>query len=76
LPESIKHSYIKLFADDYKAIRTPDDAIKLQEDLGALQDWHQKWLMKLNASKCFVMSVLHHRRSKIVSPHKVMYYLQ
>ena len=74
--ESIKHSSIKLFADDidcilYKAIQTPEDANKIQEDLCALQDWQQKWLMKLNASKCFVMSVLHPRRSKIVSPYRI-----
>ena len=51
LPESILYSSIKLFADDcilYKAIRTPDDVEKLQEDLSAFQDWQQKWLMKLN----------------------------
>ena len=75
LPESIKYSSIKLFADDcilYRAIRTPDNNThKLQEDLCALQDWQQKWLMKLNASKCFVMSVLHPRGSKIVSPYRI-----
>ena len=74
MPDSIKHSSIKLFADDcilYRAIRTHDDTNKLQEDLHALQDWQQKWLMKLNASKCFVMSVLHPRRSNIVSPYRI-----
>ena len=63
--------FYKIFADDcilYKAIRTPD---KLQEDLCALQDWQQKWLMKLNALKCFVMSVLHLRRSKIATPYRI-----
>jgi len=47
-------------ADDciiYKAIRTPEDAEKLQEDLCALQEWQERWLMRLNVSKCFTMNV-------------------
>ena len=70
LPESILHSSIKLFADDciiYKAIHTPEDADKLQEDLYALQEWQQKWLMRLNVTKCFTMDILHPRRNKIIS---------
>jgi len=65
LPESSLHSSVKLFADDciiYKAIRTPEDAEKLQEDLCALQEWQERWLMRLNVSKCFTMNVLHPRR--------------
>ena len=53
LPEAILYSSVKHFADDcilYKAICTPDDIKKLQEDLSAFQDWQQKWLMKLNIS--------------------------
>ena len=74
LPETILHSSVKLFADDcilYKAIHTPDDARKLQEDLCALEDWQHKWLMKLNASKCFVMRVSHPRRNKIITPYQL-----
>ena len=70
LPESILHSSVKLFADEcilYKAIHSPADTVKLQEDLCALQDWQHRWLMKLNASKCFVMSISHPRRNKIIS---------
>ena len=51
LPETILYSSVKLFGNDcilYKAICTPDDVKKLQEDLSAFQDWQQKWLMKLN----------------------------
>ena len=74
LPESILHSSIKLFADDciiYRAIRTPEDAERLQEDLCALQEWQQRWLMRLNVSKCFTMTVLHPRRNKIITPYRL-----
>ena len=69
-PETILHSSVKLFADDcilYKAIHSPADTVKLQEDLCALQDWQHRWLMKLNVSKCFVMSISH----KIISSYKI-----
>jgi len=33
----------------YKANRTTEDAEKLQEDLCALQEWQERWLMRLNA---------------------------
>jgi len=69
LPDAILHSSVKLFADDcilYKAVHTPADNEKLQEeDLCALQDWQHKWLMRLNASKCFIMCIFHPRRNKI-----------
>ena len=74
LPEAILHSSVKLFADDcimYKAIHTPADTEKLQQDLCALQDWQHNWLMRLNASKCFVMSISHPRRNKITTSYKV-----
>ena len=74
LPESILHSSIKLIADDciiYRAIHTPEDAERLQEDLCALQKWQQRWLMRLNVSKCFTMTVLHPRRNKIITPYRL-----
>ena len=74
LPETILYSSVKLFADDcilYKAIHTHDDVEKLQEDLSAFQDWQQKWLMKLNVSKCYVMTVSHPRRNMISSSYKI-----
>ena len=73
-PWSYFVSSVKLFADDcilYKAICTPDDVEKLQEDLSAFQDWQQKWLMKLNISKCYNMRVSHPRRNKIISSYKI-----
>ena len=64
LSEIILYSSVKLFADNcilYKAIRTHDDVEKLQEDLSAFQNWQQKWLMKLNVSKCYVLTISHPR---------------
>ena len=76
LPETILHicSSVELFADVcilYRAVYTPADTDKLQEDLCALQDWQHKWLVRLNASKCFAMSISHPRRNKITSSYKI-----
>ena len=52
-------SHIRLFADDcllYKAINTPADHQRLQQDLDNLQKWAQAWGMKFNAKKCYVLS--------------------
>ena len=47
LPDYIKHSQIRLFADDsiiYRPIKTQADCIKLQEDLESAVKWEQDWL--------------------------------
>jgi hypothetical protein len=44
LPEYIKHSRIRLFADDsmiYRQIKSQSDCLKLQEDLEAAIKWEQ-----------------------------------
>ena len=72
LPEAILHNSVKLFTDDcilYKAIHTPADSELLQGNVCTLQNW-QHQLMRLNASKCFVMSTSHPRRNKITSSYK------
>ena len=41
LPEVVKHSSVKLFADDsilFKHIKSSDDAMKLQQDLTSLEE--------------------------------------
>ena len=61
LPNCISHSTLRMFADDcllYKTIRSPQDAIDLQQDLFAMQTWEDTWLMRFNISKCFVMRIL------------------
>ena len=55
----IPHSDIYLFADDAKLFRhiiQDSDKTTLQKGVNALQEWTQEWFLKLNASKCMVMS--------------------
>jgi hypothetical protein len=58
LPECVTNFPIKLYADDSKIIaeiNNEDDSRKLQEDLNAVVNWTDKWLMRLNYDKCKVM---------------------
>ena len=44
-----------LFADDaklYKHVTSREDHQSLQNGLNALQEWSNRWLLKLNISKC------------------------
>ena len=53
LPDRVT-SHIRLFADDcllYRAINTPANHQRLQQDLDNLQKWAQEWGMKFNAKK-------------------------
>ena len=59
LPNNIS-SKIRLFADDcvvYRTIRGPSDADLLQQDLHKLTEWQNKWLMRFNEKKCYVMRI-------------------
>ena len=65
LPASIK-STSRLFADDslvYRAIKTEHDHAILQNDLDQLSIWAEKWGMKFNVNKCFVMSINRKKQS-------------
>jgi hypothetical protein len=60
LPETIKESQTKLFADDsllFKTIKGPSDSKLLQQDLTALETWEKTWQMSFNPSKCVVMRI-------------------
>ena len=53
-------SNIRLFADDtilYRAIKSRNDQLILQDDLDALGEWELKWQMEFNVTKCHVLSV-------------------
>ena len=66
-------SEIRLFADDlivYKKINSSEDCLILQEDIRSLCRWEEKWQMKFNTSKCFIMHVTHQKR---FTPHQ--YYM-
>ena len=58
LPEVIRHSTVKLFADNiklYKSVTSPVDFTLIQEDLNALNDWCKLNSMFVNHQKCFVL---------------------
>ena len=58
LPDCIKHSTIRLFADDciiYRPILSDKDTCLLQEDINAIANWASIWLMRFNVSKCCCM---------------------
>ena len=60
LPDNVKNSIVRLFADDcilYRAIHTPNDSSKLQDDLHSLVQWEKIWLMKFNPTKCYAMTI-------------------
>ena len=60
-------STIRLFADDcliYNIIESPEDEIKLQDDLNSLVEWANIWGMRFNPTKCKTMRVTRKRNSK------------
>ena len=53
-------STVRLMADDcvmYKQIRSESDCLDLQKDLDILCQWENRWQMKFNSKKCFVMNI-------------------
>ena len=59
LPDNLSTS-VRLFADDcilYTPIRTQNYSSLLQNDLLKLQKWQDKWLMKFNPGKCYMMTL-------------------
>ena len=57
LAEYMKHSKLRLFADDsiiYREIKNTNDCYKLQEDLEAAGRWEQERLMHFHPDKCNV----------------------
>ena len=60
LPEMVNNSTVYLFADDtniFKEISCFADIDDLQEDLTALQEWSDKWLLRFHPDKCVVLSL-------------------
>ena len=61
-------STTRLFADDclvYRPIKSPEDAIKLQDDLDMMVKWADTWGMRFNPQKCQTM---HITRSRVPHP--------
>ena len=60
LPDRVRSSIVRLFADDcllYRTIRNAQDHLLLQEDLRQLETWAADWGMLFNASKCYILSI-------------------
>ncbi|VDH93724.1 Hypothetical predicted protein [Mytilus galloprovincialis] len=59
LPNTLK-SPVRLFADEfllYRTFKTEKDHKLVQEDLANLEDWSNKWGMRFNAKKCYILSI-------------------
>ena len=53
-------SEIRLFADDvimYSPIKSATDIIKFRNDIKRLENWAERWMMRLNVDKYCVMFV-------------------
>ena len=51
IADDIKHSSVRLFADDcllYRVVDTKEDECKLQRDLFELELWSNKWQLDFN----------------------------
>ena len=60
LPDRVRSSIVRLFADDcllYRTIQSPRDHQLLQDDLRQLEAWASDWGMEFNASKCYILSI-------------------
>ena len=61
MPDIIeKFAQVNLFADDAKIskhIADNEDSVRLQEAIKKMHSWSEEWLLKLNISKCKVLSI-------------------
>ena len=58
IPQCVK-SGCTMYADDvklYKLVRCEDDARALQSDIDSLAQWSRAWKLRLNPTKCHVIS--------------------
>jgi hypothetical protein len=65
LPEYLKHSNIRLFADDsiiYRKIQSQKDCLDLQDDLEATAKWEEDRLMAFHPDKCNLLSITTKRK--------------
>ena len=68
LSEVVKHSTLRLFADDciiYRLIKSTYDAEKLQKDIDSVLSWANVWQMKFNILKCCYMHISQATKYKI-----------
>ena len=51
LPDAVK-SEVRRFSDDTIIFNTSENHKQLQEDLAALEEWEERWMMSFNPLKC------------------------
>ena len=76
LPDVIQHSSTKLFVDDCLLFRKVDnirDSKLLQQELSALENWEQLWLMDFNPSKCSVIRISPSKTKRILESKYVLH---
>ena len=60
LPNAIKNSNVKIFADDTKAyngIKNSEDVTNLQNVIDEMFLWTQQWLLQFNKEKCKILHI-------------------
>jgi hypothetical protein len=60
LPDVVKNSNVKLFADDtkfYSVVSDNSTCSKIQDDFSSLHEWSVRWRLLFNAKKCKVLSI-------------------
>ena len=63
-------SRCRLFADDsilYRDIKTPGDAVVLQEDLNALARWEERWGMQYHPDKCTLIRITRKKKPSLTT---------
>ena len=58
LPNVVKNSSVKIFADDtkvYREIKNDNDVKDLQNAIDEMYNWTNKWLLKFNKQKCKII---------------------
>jgi hypothetical protein len=74
MPEMVKSSETKLFADDsllFRAINNQADSVLLHNDLSSLQDWEDKWQMSFNTKKCQIIRITPKNRPQLPTTYKL-----
>jgi hypothetical protein len=59
-PPDCVNSSVRLFADDcllYRTIKKEEDHLTLQTDIKHLEEWANKWGLRFNTKKCYVLSI-------------------
>ena len=67
LPDSLRSSEARLFADDsllYLTVNGAKGSNLLQEDLSALEDWERAWQMSFKPSKCTIIRITSGKKRK------------